>query len=282
MPGGRRLFWTESGDPAGRPVLTMHGSPGGRLAQYPYPEQLVAAGIRQLTYDRPGYGRSDPVPGRTVADVVPDVEAVLDAADVDRVGVLGGSGGGPHALALATLLPQRCTTVHCIVGVAPYGAAGLDFFEGMDPENVRRFRTALEGRDTAVAAMTAEIAELAARAKGDPVAMMGKMKLPDVDVELLRRAGVQAMAALKDAVRQGGVGMADDFIAIASDWGFDPREATAPVVIEYGSHDVNVPAGHGRWLAANVPNVDVRVNSDGGHMMSPEAALVRLTEVSSA
>lgn len=107
LPDGRRLAWTDSGDPAGSAVLLLHGSPGCRLGRQTELEQLAADGIRQITYDRPGYGLSDPHPGRTVADAVADVRAVLDAAGVERAGVIGGSGGGPHALALATMLPER-------------------------------------------------------------------------------------------------------------------------------------------------------------------------------
>ena len=86
-------------------------------------------------------------------------------------------------------------------------------------------------------------------------------------------------AAIAEAMRQGVVGFADDFVAIASDWGFDPTAAVAPVVLAYGSHDVNVPAGHGRWLAEHVPHREVRVNEDAGHMMSPESGIALLAEI---
>jgi pimeloyl-ACP methyl ester carboxylesterase len=279
LPGGRELAWAEYGAPDGRVVLSLHGSPGSRLSRHAYPEQLVEAGIRQITYDRPGYGLSTPHPGRTVANVVTDIEAVLDAAGLERVGIIGGSGGGPHALAAAALMPDRCTVVHCVVGVAPYGAPGLDFEAGMDPENQRRFRAALRGRDAAIEEFTADFAAMRERITDDPVSIMGNMDLPEADRAILRRLGQQVFTALAEAVKQGAVGMADDFVAIASDWGFDPREVGGPLLITYGEHDVNVPAGHGRWLAANVPNQGVRVNTDGGHLASPEAGLALLTEV---
>src|SRR5687767_10304683 len=118
LPDGRSLAWTQSGAVGGRAVLLLHGTPGSRLGRQTELDALAAADVRQITYDRPGYGGSDPHPGRSVVDVVADARAVLDAAGVDRAAVIGGSGGGPHALALATLLPERCTVVHCVVGVA--------------------------------------------------------------------------------------------------------------------------------------------------------------------
>ena len=279
LPDGRQLAWAEFGAAGGRPVLSLHGSPGSRLSRHHDPQPLVESGVRMLTYDRPGYGLSDPQPGRTVADAVADIAVVLDEAGVDRVGVVGGSGGGPHALAMATLLPERCTVVHCVVGVAPYGAPGLDFFDGMDPENQRRFRTALRGRDATIEEFTADVNAMRERITDDPVSLMGDMDLPEADREILRRLGEHAFTAVAEAMRQGVAGFADDFVAMARDWGFDPRQATAPVVLSYGSHDVNVPAGHGRWLAEHVPHREVRVNDDAGHMMSPETGLALLAEI---
>ncbi len=280
LPDGRQLGWTESGAADGRPVLCLHGTPGSRLSRQSELDQLVAANIRQLSYDRPGYGLSDPMPGRSVADAVGDIAALLDDAGVDRVGVVGGSGGGPHALALATLLPDRCTAVYCVVGVAPLGARGLDFFEGMDPENQRRFHAAQQGREAAIEQVNADVAATLERMTDDPASIMADMDLPEVDREILRRTGEQAKAALTEAFRQGVVGMADDLVAFASDWRFDPTKAQAPIVLAYGEHDVNVPAGHGRWLAANVPHREVRVSTEGGHLMSPEAGMALLIELS--
>lgn len=278
LPDGRQLAWTESGARDGAAVLLLHGSPGSRLGRQTEFAQLADAGIRQITYDRPGYGLSDPHPGRTVADAVADVRALLDAAGVDRAGVIGGSGGGPHALALATLLPERCTLVHCVVGVAPHALLGDDFFTGMDPANQRRFALSAGDRQAVLQAFTDEVLRLAAQRTQDPASIMGDMDLPDSDREILRQTAEVTAVVLAEAFRQGVAGFADDFAAMAKEWGFDPREATAPVVISYGDHDVNVPAGHGRWLAANVPNVEVRATSDAGHLMSPEAGFALVLE----
>lgn len=281
LPDGRELAWTQSGAEGGRAVLCLHGTPGSRLGRQTEIEALLAAGVRQITYDRPGYGGSDPHPGRSVADVVSDVRAVLDAAGVDRAAVIGGSGGGPHALAVATLLPERCTVVHCVVGVAPYDAPDLDFFDGMDPANQRRFGLASGEREAVLEAFTEEVLRIAAQRTEDPASLMGDMDLPETDREILRRNADQTAVVLAEAFRQGVVGMADDFAAMARPWGFDPRQAAAPVVVSYGEHDVNVPAGHGRWIAAHVPNVEVRVSADAGHLMAPEAGLALLLEAAS-
>jgi pimeloyl-ACP methyl ester carboxylesterase len=128
---GRQLTAETSGDPQGRPVFLLHGTPGSRLGPAPRGVMLYQQGVRLIAYDRPGYGSSDRLPHRNVADVVQDVVAIADALGVDRFAVVGRSGGGPHALACAALLPDRVTRAAALVSLAPRVADGLDWFAGM-------------------------------------------------------------------------------------------------------------------------------------------------------
>lgn len=281
-PDGRRLAWTENGAQDGRPVMVLHGTPGCRLVRYGDAEPLKAAGIRQISYDRPGYGDSDPLPGRSVRDAVADIEAILDAAGVARAGFLGTSGGGPHALAVATLLAPRATQVHCNVGVAPRLLMGDAFFEGMDPENIRRFKAVDLPRDQARAALASDLDRGVAAARSDPMTIHGEMKMPEADLAILRQTAASYAQVLLEALRPGYWGFIDDFSATARDWGFDPREAKVPVIIEYGVQDVNVPAGHGLWLAENIPDATVIIHRQGGHRSLPEQVLERLTMLAKA
>ena len=95
------------------------------------------AGIRLISFDRPAYGGSDRLAGRQVADAAEDVLAIADAYGLKKFAVVGRSGGGPHALACAALLPERTTRAAVLVGIAPHGADGLDWFDGMAHSNVR-------------------------------------------------------------------------------------------------------------------------------------------------
>jgi len=102
----------------------------------PWLEDATQHGIRLISYDRPGYGGSTPQPGRSVADCAEDVRAIAQALGLPRLGVWGLSGGGPHALACAALLPDLVAAVSVIGSIAPYGAPGLDYFAGMGTSNV--------------------------------------------------------------------------------------------------------------------------------------------------
>ena len=139
---GRRLSVEVFGDPDGTPVFLLHGTPGSRLGPRPRGAVLHRLGVRLIAFDRPGYGRSDRLPGRQVADVAADIAAIADAYGLEKFAVVGRSGGGPHALACAAMLPHRTTRAAVLVGLAPRGAEGLDWFDGMAKSNVIDFTAA--------------------------------------------------------------------------------------------------------------------------------------------
>ena len=119
LPDGRRLGFSEAGDSAGAPLLYFHGNPGSRLdfTSDRYDEAFGAAGVRFIAADRPGFGLSDPKPGRGHADWPADVSRLADALGLDRFAVLGYSRGGRYALACAALIPERLTAVGVLSAV---------------------------------------------------------------------------------------------------------------------------------------------------------------------
>ena len=105
LPDGRELAWLEAGKPRGRPVFAFHGTPGSRRQVSFDEKSITAAGVRMIAPDRPGYGHSSYHPGRSLADWAADVSALADHLKVGTFTVVGVSGGGPHAVACARLLP---------------------------------------------------------------------------------------------------------------------------------------------------------------------------------
>ena len=136
------------GDPEGFPIMSLHGTPGSRFDRWPMMISTRELGVCLATHDRAGYGRSARRRGRSVADEVDDVVTLADHLGFERFGVSGGSGGGPHSLACAALLPERVVRATCAVGIAPLGSPGLErdaWLAGMDPENVKEFGWAESG-----------------------------------------------------------------------------------------------------------------------------------------
>ena len=278
---GRELMYAEWGDPNGVPILSLHGTPGCRLNRPALEDKVAAEGIRLVTYDRPGYGGSDRHHGRQVVDCVGDVETLADALGIGRFGVTGGSGGGPHALAVGARLPERVFAVFCVVGCAPYDAEGLDWFAGMDPENVKEFGWAVEGEDVLTPALEEEMVKAQARVAEDPSTILGDFDLSEADRAVLADPRVHTIIreSLVEEFRQGVGGWADDDICFITPWGFDVDELTVPVEVRYGATDVLVPAAHGDWLAAHVPNAVAVKDPGEGHMSSPDKVVQELARL---
>ncbi len=275
---GRSVAYAQWGDPVGMPVMDLHGTPGSRLGRPPDEDKLTALGIRLITYDRAGYGWSDRQRGRHVVDCVGDVAAIADELGLEQFAAMGGSGGGPHLLAVAARLGDRVTRAQCVVGVAPYGLDDLDFLAGMDPENVKEFGWALEGEERLIAELPREAAELQVRVAQDPTKILEGFDLPEADLAILADPRIQGIMREEaaDMFANGAWGWIDDDLAFTWPWGFDLSEITVPVEVRFGADDVLVPAAHGHWLAANVPGATVVVTSGAGHMTSPDESIEQL------
>ena len=279
---GRVLAFEEYGDPGGTPVFLLHGTPGCRLSgRHPDESRVVDAGLRLITYDRPGYGQSSRHKGRRVIDCVADIAAIADELGIDRFFVKGGSGGGPHALAVGARLPQRVLRVGCDVGVAPYEAEDIDWLAGMDPGNVKEFKWALGGEDTLRPQLEKQAAEALAKVEADPTALLSEFDLSPADRAVLEDPRVQQRlrATTRESFANGVSGWVDDDLAFTVPWGFDVAELKVPVEIRYGATDVLVPAAHGEWLTAHIPHAKVIVDDTGGHLSTPDAALQELDEL---
>lgn len=144
--GGRQLRVIEAGQPNGTPALVHSGTPGSALLHEAWVEAARSGGIRLIGYDRPGYGGSTPEPGRAVASAAEDIAAISRALGLKRIVVWGHSGGGPHALACAALLPNLVAAAAALSTPAPHEADGLNWFAGMGEDNLAEFGAALKGR----------------------------------------------------------------------------------------------------------------------------------------
>lgn len=160
MPDGRTLTAREAGDPGDVPVVIHHGTPASSLFRGPHVRDAEARGIRLVAYDRPGYAGSTRQEGRRVRDCAADVAALCDALGIERFCTWGISGGGPHALATAALLPDRVAAVAALAAVAPYDAPGLDFLAGMGEQNVVEFGAVIEGGAAHAANHARDVPEL--------------------------------------------------------------------------------------------------------------------------
>jgi len=269
-PDGRTLAVAEWGDPNGLGMFALHGTPGGRIGWWMDPTIYARHGLRRLTVDRPGYGDSSRLRGRTIADIVADLVTIADALGIDRFAITGGSGGGPHALAAAALLPDRVLRCLGEVSIAPYTELGAEFVAGMTEGNVVEFNAARAGEEALRPILVAERSTTMERLRADRSDFLGdsyEMSEPD-RIQMAKHLN-RAKAHLLSCLEPGIDGWVDDDIAFTKPWGFDVRDIRVPVMLSYGRSDTLVPPAHGDWLAAHIPGAVVEITDDG-HMGNDE------------
>ena len=263
--GGRTLCVLESGDPEGHAIFTLHGTPGARLQWRESIEDAEARGIRLLSYDRPGYGGSDGAPGRNVLAAAHDIAAIADVLGIERFAVEGGSGGGPHALA-CTQLPDRVVAVVSLAGVAPWGAEGLDWLDGMGQENLDEFGAMLEGESVLRRYLQEERDTMRATSPQAIAETMESLLCPP-DRACLTGELAEFFHAQIQAGLEGGVeGWLQDDFAFLEPWGFDLDSIAVPVQVWHGAQDQFVPVAHGQWLAERIPGAEVHIYDEDGHL----------------
>jgi pimeloyl-ACP methyl ester carboxylesterase len=277
LPDGRALECAVAGPEDGFPLVFHYGTPSGPVQFAPIVDAAARRGLRTVVYARPGYGGSTPRPGRTVADATADTAAVLDALGADTFVTVGWSGGGPHALACAALLPDRCLAVASLAGVAPYGAAGLDWQAGMGTENVEEFAAAAAG-EAALSRFLAEPAKVLATVTADDLAGALGDLVSDVDRAQLTGEFAPFLAeSFRAAVSTGIAGWRDDDLAFVRDWGF-PLGASCPIAIWQGGQDRMVPYAHGEWLADHIPDAHAHLLPEEGHLSLVVGAIDPIVE----
>ncbi len=281
LSDGRQIAYLDGGDPAGYPVIGLHGTPGCRLNRSPDDAVYARAGVRYITTDRAGYGQSSRHHGRAVADEAADVLAVADALGLDQFSVVGGSGGGPHALACAALLGGRVERVACQSSLAPLGEGGLtreEWLHEMVPGAAESFEWMERGETYLEARIRDELAQMEQALVADPASFLGD-GMGESDQEVLTRPEVVEVfqRIMVEQSAHGVGGTVDDTLAFARPWGFDVAAITVPVLLTYGLQDFSCPPDHGRWLARAIPTATVIEDETGGHLPHDLEAEITVT-----
>jgi pimeloyl-ACP methyl ester carboxylesterase len=255
LADGRRLAYCEWGDAGGTPVVLLHGAPGSRL----FRPDVVPAGVRLVTFDRPGLGRSDRREGRTLLDTPGDVAALADHLELDRFAIVGVSAGGPHALACACALGERVTAV----GVASMPGP-LDEVPGAWDALLEHVRPAAERARVDPAAAVRGVLRYMEPWVGEPAALLRGGTAPDRALKAEPDPAAMLGADVVEALRPGAAGFADDMVTLWLPWGFAVAAVPAGVRIWHGAHDTWA-APDFEYLAATLPGAVPTIWPDDGH-----------------
>jgi pimeloyl-ACP methyl ester carboxylesterase len=265
LSDGRTLHVYDTGPASGAADLTVfwhHGTPNIGAPPGPLLPRAAELGVRFVSHDRPGYAGSTPRPGRDVASAAADVAAVADALGIEQFAVMGHSGGGPHALACAALLPERVLGVVSGSALAPFDAEGLDWFAGMAPAGAAELRAATEGR--------AALELILSTSEFDPE------QFTPADHAALGGDWSWLISVVEPALASGIGPMVDDELAYVAPWGFDPEQVSAPVLVLHGEQDRMVPCSHGKWLARRCPASELWLRAGDGHVSVLSSAAAAL------
>lgn len=245
LSGGREIAYTDSGDPHGPCLFFFPGAPQSRLRILLLADEFANEGLRVVSCDRPGYGRSTVQPGRSMADWPTDIAAVADALGIERFAVAGHSSGGPYAVACAALLTERVQAGAVIAGVTDMAWAGA--WDGYPDLEVPMMRQPDE--DTAIGWCAEHLGE-------DGKAVIDWFQIPEDDP---RRV------PLVEAFRQGVVGYAQDIFVQGRPWPFDPKSIVAPIEVVHGEADDVIPVAHSVHTAELIPGARLRTLPEHDH-----------------
>ena len=224
-------------------------------------------GWQLISYARPGYSASTRQHGRSVADAAADVAAILDQLGLDRFLTIGRSGGGPHALACAALLPDRCDAAATIASIAPWDAEGLEFTAGMGPENVEEYGAASSSAAELDAFLERGGAGMAAVTADDIADSLGGL-VGEADRNALTGDIADGIARqVRRALSAGTAGWFDDDIAFVTPWGFDlSTDQRAGVDLARRATTASSRSRTASGWRAHVPGARVHLYDDEGHI----------------
>jgi len=253
----RQIGFAEFGDPQGRAVFWLHGTPGARR-QIPMEARVYAEKrqIRLIGIDRPGIGSSTPYQYDTVFAFPDGLRTIADTLGIDKMEVIGLSGGGPYALACAAAMPDRVVAAGVLGGVAP--VRGADAIAGGVMAFGSMVAPLLEVAGAPIRLAASGLIRLA-RPVAEPALAMYARISPEADRRLLVRPEFKAMF-LDDLLNGSRKQMAAPFadvVVFARDWGFRLDEVKVPVRWWHGDHDHIVPFEHGLHVAARLPDVEM-------------------------
>ena len=265
-PDGRTLEVNVVGPDAAPALIAHSGTPSDGSLHRETIEEGAQRDLRQVSYARPGYAGSDRHDGRSVADCARDVEAIADALGIDRFHAVGWSGGGPHALACAALLPDRVIAAATVSGAAPHDVEGFDWKVGMGEENVEEIGLAERGADALSPFLERQVEEIRESTPDDLLEILGDLVSQPDRAALTADYAAESHASLLGSVSTGIWGWLDDDLAFVRSWGFELDEIRVPVSVWHGREDRFVPLAHGEWLAAHVPGARAHIVDGEGHI----------------
>lgn len=265
LPDGRLLYFSDSGDQQGHPVILMHGIAGSRYLRHPDDDIIMQEGIRLIIPERPGSGDSTPQADRSIADWSKDIAQLADHLQLDRFSVLGYSAGTAYALSVAAALPERICGLHLVAVVPPID--GIEDLRAYNPV----FRMSLFLAKYTPSLLDALMRVMVKDIRKNVYHYLEEMLrgAPEQDLKMLCNPRLRANLAtgLRASVRHGEHEVAREVTLLAKDWGVDLSQITIPLHIWHGGSDPLVSSSGAEKLATLLPDVRLNCIPGAGHYL---------------
>ena len=262
LESGRKLGFAEYGDPAGTPVFAFHGAPGNRFQLLGVHFAAEEQNVRLIVPDRPGYGYSTYYKERKLTDWPDDVKVIADHLQIETFGVWGISAGGPHALVVAAMLPNRITGVSLAASVAP-----RKYFEHqMSAKEIQRLEKISPRRIKWTANIWIFLRWISALIPW----RISRLFTSEPNRGLLEDEYFRDTRAIerKNFDRHSSEALAQDFALLMDDWGFELSDVTQHVKIWHGRQDTLVRLEQGELLAKEIGDSELHISDEDGHLIA--------------
>lgn len=262
LPDGRTLGWAQYGAIDGKPLLYFHGGVSSRLDIEFANSHCQENNIRLIAPDRPGIGISSPQPKRSLLDWTSDVEHLLNHLNIESLPLLGWSLAGPYVWACAYKLPQRFTRISTVGGASPI----------LPPVKVEQLGLLADRMllscPPALESVLAASLDASGKLPAQTMKWILENELSDNDKAIVQELSLaEATDFIFESTRQGGMGVVDDYRAVAQDWGFDLGEIRGDVTLWHGDEDRLLPILMTQYLKDHIPHATVNIVPKRGHFL---------------
>jgi pimeloyl-ACP methyl ester carboxylesterase len=250
LSDGRAIEYIDNGVSSKSALILHHGTPTSMTVWGTWLAAAAEKGIRAIACTRPGYAGSDRKVGHRIIDSNDDLQEILNQLDIENFVSIGWSGGGPYALASGLL--KKCTGVQLIASVSPYDADDFDWFQDQTPEMVEEAKVSAKSLEDSMTFKEGYYTELRDMTTEQFLVEYEKRSSFKVFESAYREFSKDLSFSMRDALRDGATGYAEDEYAFLSNWGFETKEIQVPVGIWQGLDDKSVSPHMAKWLNANI------------------------------
>jgi pimeloyl-ACP methyl ester carboxylesterase len=250
LSDGRSIEYIDNGVSSKSALILHHGTPTSMTVWGTWLAAAAEKGIRAIACTRPGYAGSDRKVSHRIIDANDDLEEILNQLDIENFVSIGWSGGGPYALASGLL--KKCSGVQLIASVSPYDAEDFDWFQDQTPEMVEEAKVSAKSLEDSITFKEGYYTELRDMTTEQFLVEYEKRSSFKVFESAYREFSKDLSFSMRDALRDGAIGYAEDEYAFLSNWGFETKEIQVPVSIWQGLDDKSVSPHMAKWLNANI------------------------------